>query len=211
MFYFSVADLCVTLMDLFLSTFRQGVAWLGYPEPCQNTQDRNKGHSMKFQPPWVQTGCPRAPNRWVWSHMLHDGDHGLYELMGSLQQDLMASVLVCDHVSVPSTNLLTAYLKQSRRLCNIFSLSFQSRERGEHTLATPLSCLIYFIRGSNPVLYIFPQYSPNLHSVISSTNLLRSCFQLWAGQVVLHNQMGYLEDFSSVMGRLRLTRTSQSI
>lgn len=127
--------------------------------------------------------------------MLHDSEHGLYELMGSLQQDQMASVTVCDHVSVPSTNLLTDYSKQSRRLCNIFSLSFQSWERGEHTSATPLSHLVYFIRGTNPALYVFPQYSPNLSSVIASTNLLRSCFQPWAAQVVLHNQMGYLEDF----------------
>lgn len=67
--------------------------------------------------------------------MLHDSKHGLCELLCSLQQEQMAIASVCDHISFPNTSLLSAHLKQSRRLRDIFSLSFQSQEREEHTPA----------------------------------------------------------------------------
>lgn len=107
----------------------------------------------------------------------------------------MASSSSCDHVFFPKTSLFIAHLKQSRRLDDRFSLSFQSW----HTVATPAHCLVCCRRGTRPALCLFPRYNSHLSSMIAFTWLPRSCFQ-----AVLHSKIRYSEDFCSVTERPRL-------
>jgi len=107
----------------------------------------------------------------------------------------MASSSSCDHVSFPKESLLIAHVKQSRKLGDTFSLSFQSW----HAVAAPAWCLVCCRRNAHPAPCLSPRCSPHRCGMIAFTWIPRSCFQ-----AELHSKIRYSEDLCSAAERLRL-------